>query len=296
MMQFRLIARGNYALTANGTQVYSGLLSGTSSHSKNDGINTAKELGLTVTKANGSELITRAQAVSIIHAAQKNKKSLPELPIVTEMKGVVEGLPQQQFNEFYASMKLIPESIRKDFISQGWKICFDVDRINEYSKRKNIYGLNGMTVYSEKVIYLADAGPLLHEMGHYYQKRIETSAWMSMYIRHSILFATLKNGVARYMRQDVRLVVLNSLPMPSSVMCDMVSLGLVLGIKIKKTSLRVNNILIISPQWDGLNEFSIPIPIQLLCSTGHREEQKEVLSRNSLLPNNKVRLVAHFYA
>lgn len=165
----------NYALTANGTQVYSGLLSGTSSDSKDDGINTAKKLGLTVTKANGSELITRAQAVSIIHAAQKNTKSLPELPIVTEMKGVVEGLPQQQFNEFYASMKLIPESIRKDFISQGWKICFDVDRINEYSKRKNIYGLNGMTVYSEKVIYLADACPLLHEMGHYYQKRIETS-------------------------------------------------------------------------------------------------------------------------
>lgn len=165
----------NYALTANGTQVYSGLLSGTSSHSKNDGINTAKELGLTVTKANGSELITRAQAVSIIHAAQKNKKSLPELPIVTEMKGVVEGLPQQQFNEFYASMKLIPESIRKDFISQGWKICFDVNRINEYSKRKNIYGVNGMTVYSEKVIYLAKASPLLHEMGHYYQERIETS-------------------------------------------------------------------------------------------------------------------------
>lgn len=165
----------NYALTANGTQVYSGLLSGTSSDSKDDGINTAKKLGLTVTKANGSELITRAQAVSIIHAAQKNTKSLPELPIVTEMKGVVEGLPQQQFNEFYASMKLIPEPIRKDFISQGWKICFDVSRINEYSKRKNIYGINGMTVYSEKVIYLADACPLLHEMGHYYQERIETS-------------------------------------------------------------------------------------------------------------------------
>ena len=136
----------NYALTANGTQVYSGLLSGTSSDSKGDGINTAKKLGLTVTKANGSELITRAQAVSIIHAAQKNTKSLPELPIVTEMKGVVEGLPQHQFNEFYASMKLIPEPIRKDFISQGWKICFDVDRINEYSKRNNIYGINGMTV------------------------------------------------------------------------------------------------------------------------------------------------------
>lgn len=165
----------NYALTANGTQVYSGLLSGTSSDSKDDGINTAKKLGLTVTNANGLELITRAQAVSIIHAAQKNTKSLPELPIVTEMKGVVEGLPQQQFNEFYASMKLIPESIRKDFISQGWKICFDVDRINEYSKRKNIYGINGMTVFSEKVIYLAEASPLLHEMGHYYQERIETS-------------------------------------------------------------------------------------------------------------------------
>ena len=165
----------NYALTANGTQVYSGLLSGTNSDFKNDGINTAKKLGLTVTNANGSELVTRAQAVSIIHAAQENTKSLPELPIVTEMKGVVEGLPQQQFNEFYADMKLIPESIRKDFISQGWKICFDINTINEYSKRNNIYGINGMTVYSEKVIYLGNVSPLLHEMGHYYQERIETS-------------------------------------------------------------------------------------------------------------------------
>lgn len=166
----------HYALTATGTQIYSARLSGLEYGAGNEGINAAKQLGLVNENASDSGMLTRAQAVSIIHKAKMNTKSLPELPIVAEMKNVVNNLPQQQFNEFYENMQMVPKAIRKDFVLQGWKISFDIDKIGKYSKQHDIYGISGMTVFSEKVIYLALASSLLHEMGHYYQERLMSSA------------------------------------------------------------------------------------------------------------------------
>lgn len=165
----------NYALTATGTQVYSGRLYGANPNTNIDGMRTAKELGLAAKDADATEIITRAQAVSIIHAALTNTKAAQEPPIVTEMKGVVKDLPQSAINDFYADMAKVPEPIRKAFIADGWKICFDTGKINEYSDKSGIYGIGGMTVYSEKTIYLATARSLLHEMGHYYQEKIKTT-------------------------------------------------------------------------------------------------------------------------
>ena len=91
------------------------------------------------------------------------------------MKGVVKDLPQSAINDFYADMAKVPEPIRKAFIANGWKICFDTGKINEYSDKSGIYGIGGMTVYSEKTIYLASASSLLHEVGHYYQEKLRSS-------------------------------------------------------------------------------------------------------------------------
>ena len=66
---------------------------------------------------------------------------------MTEMKGVVKDLPQSATNDFYADMAKVPEPIRKAFITDGWKICFDTGKINEYSDKSGIYGIGGMTVY-----------------------------------------------------------------------------------------------------------------------------------------------------
>lgn len=118
----------NYALTASGTQVYSGRLYGANPNTNIDGMRTAKELGLATKDADATEIITRAQAVSIIHAALTNTKAAQEPPIVTEMKGVVKDLPQSAINDFYADMAKVPEPIRKAFIADGWKICFDTGK------------------------------------------------------------------------------------------------------------------------------------------------------------------------
>lgn len=166
----------NYALTANGTQVYANSLYGGSYDPYQDGMRAAKELGL-ITEDNADEMrpVTRAEAVSIIHAAHLNTKAMSEPPIVTEMKGAVKNLPQSVFNDFYADMAEVPEPIRKAFIKDGWTICFDTDKISAYSDKSGIYGIGGMTVYAEKTIYLASAGSFLHEMGHYYQEKLKTS-------------------------------------------------------------------------------------------------------------------------
>ena len=166
----------NYALMANGTQVYANSLYGGSYDPYQDGMRAASELGLiTEDDADGMRSVTRAEAVSIIRAAHLNTNAMSEPPIVTEMKGVVKNLPQSIFNDFYADMAEIPEPIRKAFVADGWKISFDTDKISAYSEKSGIYGINGMTVYSEKTIYLASADSLLHEIGHYYQEKLRTS-------------------------------------------------------------------------------------------------------------------------
>lgn len=169
-------AAWNHALTANGTQVYANQLYGGSRNPFKDGVRAAEELGLV--SENGTDEMkstTRAEAVSIIHAACLNKKAMSEPPIVTEMKSVVKNLPQGVFNDFYADMVKIPEPIRKAFITDGWIIRFDADEISDYSDKNGIYGISGMTVYSKKTIYLASASSLLHEMGHYYQEKLRSS-------------------------------------------------------------------------------------------------------------------------
>ena len=132
----------NYALTANGTQVYANSLYGGSYDPYQDGMRAAKELGL-ITEDNADEMrpVTRAEAVSIIHAAHLNTKAMSEPPIVTEMKGAVKNLPQSVFNDFYADMAEVPEPIRKAFIKDGWTICFDTDKISAYSDKSGIYGI-----------------------------------------------------------------------------------------------------------------------------------------------------------
>ena len=115
----------NYALTATGTQVYTSRLYGQSPDTCKEGMNAAKSLGLAPDDANAAELITRAQAVAIIHAAHSNTKTLSEPPIVAEMKGVVKNLPQGVFNDFYVDMMAVPEQIRKAFVADGWTISFD---------------------------------------------------------------------------------------------------------------------------------------------------------------------------
>lgn len=165
----------NYALTATGTKVYTRRLYGQSPDTCKEGMNAAKSLGLAPDNANAAELITRAQAVAIIHAAHSNTKALSEPPIVAEMKGVVKSLPQGVFNDFYADMMAVPEQIRKAFVADGWTISFDTEKINAYSSETGIHGIGGLTDYSSKQILLANEGSFLHEMGHYYQQKLYAS-------------------------------------------------------------------------------------------------------------------------
>lgn len=164
----------NYALTATGTQVYTARLYGRSPDTCKEGMNAAKSLGLAPDNAIAADLITRAQAVAIIHAAHSNTKALPEPLIVAEMKGVVKSLPQGVFNDFYADMMAVPEQIRKAFVADGWTISFDTEKVAAYANELG-RGISGMTDYNSKQIYLAIESSFLHEMGHYYQQKLYAS-------------------------------------------------------------------------------------------------------------------------
>lgn len=166
----------NAAFTAAGTQVYSAKLYGEKQSSwAADGMTAAKKLGLAQQDADAMEVITRAEAVQIIRAAAENKKALPEPEIVTEMKDTITGLDPSNANQIYTDLAAVPEQIRTAFCKDGWKISFDADRIAAYSEQSGLWGIQGMTVYSQKTIYLVSAGSLLHEMGHYYQEKLRSS-------------------------------------------------------------------------------------------------------------------------
>ena len=128
------------ALTANGTQVYSGALYGEQSNRRTDGMNAAKKLGLAAADADAAKAITRAEAVQIIRAATENKKALPTPEIVTEMQDTVIGMDQSDVNLVYTNLMLVPAPIRTAFREDGWKICFDSTKIAAYSEQSRIWG------------------------------------------------------------------------------------------------------------------------------------------------------------
>ncbi len=78
-----------------------------------------------------------------------------------------ENVSDKEYENVYSYYSMIPECVRNEFVNDGWTIIISKDNFGKkYGINKQI---SGLTVFDEKIIYIAPRKPegILHEMGHY---------------------------------------------------------------------------------------------------------------------------------
>ncbi len=84
-------------------------------------------------------------------------------------------------NDYLLKLKKIPSGLIDKFNQDGWKISIDYDKIVEFGKHYNVNCI-GVTIISEKTIYIASPNAVLHEFGHYVDNKFNCAQdWVEAY-------------------------------------------------------------------------------------------------------------------
>lgn len=128
----------------------------------------AKELGITPLGTGTYEQVTRDEAAQTLYLlmTQEYEVCPPEIMEYLNIKNV----DNVKVSPYLRWLDMIPEVILKEFHDRDWKIVLDDERTDavKLSQGRCI----GLTVYSEKTIYLAEDKATVHEMGHFYEKML----------------------------------------------------------------------------------------------------------------------------
>ena len=121
-----------------------------------------KELGLCAENKTAAELVTRAEAAQLLHAALT--QTLTVAPPDTSV--TVENLTQWNVNAFLLELRKVPQPILDAFNENSWTFVIGTEYLSNLSRK---LGANciGAAAYTEKRIYVSEASAILHEFGHF---------------------------------------------------------------------------------------------------------------------------------
>ena len=125
-------------------------------------IRIGKELQLCGEEDDANEIVTRRDAAMLLHAILTRAFAVtaPAAPVtLVNAAGV-------NINDYLLALRQVPEPVLAAFNAAGWTYRIDFDYISELSKQLNMSCI-GATNYSQKTIYLSEAGATLHEFGHF---------------------------------------------------------------------------------------------------------------------------------
>ena len=175
-------------LIAAKVPVYSSTLyDGQDTACTSDIMRTAANLGLCSSTASPSDLVTRGEAGYFIY------KTLTEKYTVDAPKPPVNMVNSTNVNanDYLLKLNGLPESVIKDFNEQGWTFKIDFDYPAQLGMEKSVSCI-GVTSYSKKTIFVADASAIWHEFGHYIDGRLNFPA------KHTELFISeAQNSILR---------------------------------------------------------------------------------------------------
>lgn len=165
-------------LNAAGVPVYSSALyDNQDTVCNSDIMRTAANLGLCSSTASPSDLVTRGEAGYFIYKTLTEKYTVdaPKPPVNMTNSANVNA------NEYLLKLNGLPESVIKDFNEQGWTFKIDFDYPAQLGRERSLSCI-GVTSYSKKAIFVADASAIWHEFGHYIDGRLNFPA------KHTELF------------------------------------------------------------------------------------------------------------
>lgn len=142
-----------------------------------DIMRTAANLGLCSSTASPSDLVTRVEAGYFIYKTLTEKYTVdaPKPPVNMVNSANVNA------NDYLLKLKGLPEEVTKDFNEQGWTFKIDFDYTAQLGRERGLSCI-GVTSYSKKTIFVADASAIWHEFGHYIDGRLTFPA------KHTELF------------------------------------------------------------------------------------------------------------
>ena len=121
-----------------------------------------KELGLCAENKTAADLVTRAEAVQLLHAVLTQTLTVvpPDTPVT------VENLTQWNVNAFLLELCKVPQPILDAFNENGWTFVIGTEYLTDLSRKLGVNCI-GAAVYTEKRIYVSEASVVLHEFGHF---------------------------------------------------------------------------------------------------------------------------------
>lgn len=125
-------------------------------------IRIGKELQLCGKEDDANEIVTRGEAVRLLHAILTRTFTVeaPAAPVTLVNAAGVNA------NDFLLELRKVPKQILDAFNAAGWTYRIDFEYMGELSDQLNMSCI-GATNYSRKTIYISEAGATLHEFGHF---------------------------------------------------------------------------------------------------------------------------------
>lgn len=126
----------------------------------------AKDLGLVKAPLNKDDLITRRDAIGAFMTLKEGQyKYLCETQVGNINIEAKDGI---DLYLYYGRLAMVPESILKQFIKDGWKI-----EVTDSDLYAGGVKAAGVTYNDKKTIVVKDSYALVHEMGHYFDSILD---------------------------------------------------------------------------------------------------------------------------
>lgn len=146
---------------------------------ENSYIRVAKKNGLCEDTADALDLITRGEAIHIIHT-MLTKEIRVDTPSLVQMVNLVNADNTLALNDFLVEINKIPEAILYEFQADGWSYRIDSKFVDDFGNRKG-ENYAGCCSYMDKSIYVKYYYATIHEFGHYYHHIIDATGFDDIY-------------------------------------------------------------------------------------------------------------------
>ena len=142
-------------------------------------VRVAKKNGMCESTVDALDLITRGEAIHIIHL-MLTKEIRVDTPSLVQMVNLVNVDNTLALNDFLLEINKIPEAILYAFQADGWSYRIDSKFVNDFSNRKG-EKYAGCCSYMDKSIYVKYSYATIHEFGHYYHHIIDEGNFDEIY-------------------------------------------------------------------------------------------------------------------
>lgn len=137
----------------------------------------ANQLGLT-DDAHSMNKVSRGEAAQVIYLLKTKELPAQEIPVaatkIQRLTCEFGSVP----NSFMWPLSKIPDKVFNLFNENGWSMEFGTARLSRYNEAHGTSGV-GLCEPDTKSCYAADAGSVIHEMGHALKKVLLSSAGSS---------------------------------------------------------------------------------------------------------------------